>query len=135
MADFPVFERQTNDVVIRVTPRFQDEESAPDKDRYVWSYKVEIENKGDLAVQLITRHWKITDRAGRMQEVNGRGVIGQTPIIKPGDTFEYTSVAPLTEPSGLMEGVYGMTVENGGELEAQIPMFALDSPYDSSRPN
>lgn len=135
MTQSHVFEEKTNDILIRVSPKFLEDESAPDENRYVWSYTVKIENQGSQTVQLLTRYWRITDKAGRIQEVEGNGVVGKTPVIKPGDVFEYTSGAPLSEPSGLMQGVYGLSVEGGGELKANVPLFALDSPYDSSRPN
>ena len=83
----------------------------------------------------MTRHWRITDREGRVQEVNGSGVVGQNPVLAPGETFEYTSGCPLSEPSGVMQGTYRFEDEEGGMLEARIPLFALDSPYDNRAAN
>ena len=101
----------------------------------MWAYRVEIENRGARTLQLVTRHWRITDREGRVQEVNGAGVVGQQPVLPPGGRFEYTSGAPLSAPSGLMQGIYRMTDEHGGYLNARIPLFALDSPYDQRAPS
>ncbi|MEZ5938153.1 MAG: Co2+/Mg2+ efflux protein ApaG [Hyphomonadaceae bacterium] len=129
------FETETDGVVVRVTPSFLEAESAPAQDRYVWAYKVEIENRTDQALKLVTRHWRITDCEGRVQEVNGEGVVGQTPDIAPGERFEYTSGAPLSAPSGVMHGSYRFTEPDGGVVEAEIPMFPLDSPYDLRTPN
>ena len=83
----------------------------------------------------MTRYWRITDSDGRVQEVNGSGVVGQNPVLEPGGRFEYTSGAPLTTPSGMMQGVYRLEDEAGATLDARIPLFALDSPYDERRPN
>ena len=130
----PLYEKKTQDMIIRVRPRFIEDESAPVEHRYVWAYTIQIENAGTRTVQLLTRHWKITDRAGRVQEVHGEGVVGQTPVLEPGDTFEYTSGAPLSEPSGVMEGAYGLS-DGEGDFTVDIPAFSLDSPYDSARPN
>lgn len=129
------YERETHGVIVRVTPHFMDEESAPSENKYFWAYQIEIENTNDHSVQLLTRHWRITDRNGRIQEVTGDGVIGQTPVIEPGETFEYTSGAPLAAPSGVMVGSYGLSNGCGEELTIAIPAFSLDSPYESARPN
>jgi ApaG protein len=124
------YEAETDGVIVRVSPSFLDEESSPENHRYMWAYHVEIENRGERTLQLQTRHWRITDREGRVQVVNGVGVVGQTPVLRPGARFEYTSGAPLAAPSGLMQGSYRLTDETGATVEATIPLFALDSPYD-----
>jgi ApaG protein len=124
------YEAETDGVIVRVSPSFLDEESSPENHRYMWAYHVEIENRGERTLQLQTRHWRITDREGRVQVVNGIGVVGQTPVLRPGARFEYTSGAPLAAPSGLMQGSYRLTDETGATVEATIPLFALDSPYD-----
>jgi ApaG protein len=129
------YEAETQGVVVRVKPAFLDEESSPEENRYIWAYHVEIENRGKRTLQLMTRHWHITDREGRVQEVNGSGVVGQNPVLKPGGRFEYTSGCPLNAPSGMMQGTYSMEDETGAMLEARIPLFALDSPYDRRAPN
>lgn len=129
------YESETHNVVVRVAPSFLDAESSPEDHRYIWAYRVEIENRGTRTLQLMTRHWRITDRDGHVQEVNGVGVVGQTPILKPGETFEYTSGAPLSAPSGMMQGAYRLADESGETLDVTIPLFALDSPYDKRAAN
>jgi ApaG protein len=129
------YEAETDGVIIRVKPNFLDEESSPAENRYFWAYHVEIENRGAHTLQLMTRHWHITDREGRVQEVNGSGVVGQNPVLRPGAKFEYTSGCPLAAPSGMMQGTYGLEDETGAKVEARIPLFALDSPYDRRAPN
>ncbi len=129
------YEAETQGVVVRVRPAFLDEESSPEENRYIWAYHVEIENRSKRTLQLMTRHWRITDREGRVQEVNGSGVVGQNPVLKPGGRFEYTSGCPLNAPSGMMQGAYNLEDETGAMLEARIPLFALDSPYDRRAPN
>lgn len=119
---------QTRGVVVRVNPFFLPDQSDPDDRQWVWAYSVEIENRGDETVQLISRHWVITDARGHVEEVEGDGVIGEQPILKPGETFRYTSGCPLTTPSGVMEGEYRMVTEDGEPFEAQIPAFSLDLP-------
>ncbi|MDP3495931.1 MAG: Co2+/Mg2+ efflux protein ApaG [Hyphomonadaceae bacterium] len=135
MARAPAFEAETDGVIVRVRPVFIDAESSPEEDKFLWAYHVEIENRGKRTLQLMTRHWKITDSDGRMQEVKGEGVVGKQPVLRPGASFEYTSGCPLTTPSGLMQGAYQFEDEDGGAFEAKIPLFALDSPYDERRPN
>ena len=135
MGDSALYERQTQDVVVRVKSRFLDDQSQPADNQFFWAYHIEIENLGDRSIQLMSRHWKITDRAGRQQVVDGHGVIGKTPVIPPGESFSYTSGAPLNEPSGVMEGHYQLTAPNGEELIVAIPAFSLDSPYDRAAPN
>ena len=129
------YEAETDGIVVRVKPAFLEEESSPEQHRFIWAYHVEIENRGSRTFQLMTRHWRITDREGRVQEVNGSGVVGQNPVLAPGETFEYTSGCPLSEPSGVMQGTYRLEDEEGGMLEARIPLFTLDSPYDNRAAN
>jgi ApaG protein len=129
------YEAETDGVIVRVVPAFLDEESSPEDNRFIWAYHVEIENRGTHTLQLMTRHWHITDSAGRVQEVNGSGVVGQNPVLRPGGRFEYTSGCPLNAPSGMMRGTYRLEDENGDVTEARIPLFALDSPYDRRQPN
>jgi ApaG protein len=94
---------------------------------------VRIENKSVETVQLLRRHWKITDSLGRTQEVRGEGVVGECPVLHPGEAFEYTSGTPLATPSGIMVGAYQMETENGTALEVAIPAFSLDSPHQPVR--
>jgi ApaG protein len=118
----------TRDIQVTVTPHYLADKSSPDHDRYFWSYTIEIRNLGRVTVQLKTRHWKITDGFGHVQEVRGPGVVGEQPVLKPGERYEYTSGVPLNTPSGLMSGSYQMVAENGERFDAEVPAFSLDSP-------
>ncbi len=122
----------TRDILVTVEPFFLDDKSEPDESRYVWAYHVQIENQGEREVKLESRYWRITDGFGRVQEVRGDGVVGEQPVIKPGEAYEYTSGAPLTTPSGIMGGRYSMVMPDSGErFEVEIPTFSLDSPHDT----
>ncbi|MEY4879472.1 MAG: Co2+/Mg2+ efflux protein ApaG [Pseudomonadota bacterium] len=125
------FEETTHDIRIEVEPNFLEDESAPEENRYVWAYRITIENKGSRAVQLISRYWRITDAFGRIREVHGAGVVGEQPQIEPGNSYQYTSGAPLETPSGFMTGSYRMRALSGESFEVGIPLFALASPYES----
>jgi ApaG protein len=127
-----MYSETTNDISVTVEPIFLEDQSAPDDGRYVWAYQIRIENQGERAVQLINRHWKITDGTGRLQEVDGPGVVGEQPVLKPGESFEYASGCPLTTPTGFMVGTYEMEYENGDRFDVSIPMFSLDSPHASA---
>lgn len=131
----PLYEHVTEGVRIRVRPKFMYDESEPAIGRYMWAYTVDVENESERTWTILRRHWRIVDALGRMQAVDGDGVIGQTPTLGPGERFSYTSGAPLSAPSGLMSGSYDLVDEEGGELVARIPLFSLDSPYDTSRPS
>jgi ApaG protein len=130
-----MYEQETSGMVVRVAPQFLPEESAPDEGRFVWAYTIEIENRSTDSVQLLSRFWRITDENGLTQEVRGPGVIGQQPIIAPGQSFRYTSAAPLAAPSGVMGGAYSMQRENGEAFDVAVPLFALDSPHISKLAN
>lgn len=131
-----MYEQETAGFVVRVEPQFLAEESAPDEGRYVWGYTIEIENRGLDAAQLVSRFWRITDENGLTQEVRGPGVIGQQPLIGPGQSFRYTSAAPLGAPSGMMMGAYSMLrVANGESFDIAVPLFALDSPHQTRLAN
>lgn len=125
--------RTTRDIVVSVEPEFLDDQSTPDENYYVWSYRVSIENKGRETVQLRSRFWRITDAHGRVQEVHGQGVVGEQPVLKPGEVFEYTSGAPLSTPSGFMAGNYLMQTPGGEMFNVDIPPFSLDSPHHLGR--
>ena len=125
----------TRAIQVTVQPRYLPDQSDPAKSQYVWAYKVRIENQGDVAVQLRSRHWKITDGLGRQQEVKGPGVIGKTPRLRPGEVFEYTSGTPLSTPSGFMGGTYQMVSESGENFDIEIPTFSLDTPNESRQLN
>lgn len=125
-----MYEQVTDNIVIRVEPDFLADQSSPPDHRYIWTYTVEIENKRDEPVQLLSRFWKIADCTGRVQEVHGSGVVGEQPILEPGDVFRYTSGAPLSAPSGVMLGAYEMTTLDGHAFQVNIPAFSLDSPHE-----
>ncbi len=119
----------TRKIEVTVTPRFVSERSSPANGYYFWSYTIDITNLGGETVQLKTRHWRITDALGRLQEVRGPGVVGEQPTLKPGELFEYTSGVPLPTPSGFMTGTYGMVTSEGERFDIEIPAFSLDSSY------
>ena len=120
----------TRGIRVGVQPVFLEDESEPDRGRYVWAYRVRIENAGRETVQLLRRTWRITDAHGHVLHVSGDGVIGEQPTLEPGETFEYTSGTPLETPSGFMEGEYHMVVSLSGEaFDVAIPAFSLDSPH------
>ena len=123
-----MYKATTRAIEVSVEPHYLPDQSEPTKSQYVWSYKVRIENQSDVAVQLRSRHWKITDGLGRLQEVKGPGVVGKTPLLRPGETFEYTSGTPLSTPSGIMGGTYQMVDEAGVKFDIEIPTFSLDTP-------
>jgi len=125
-----MFETTTKAINVRVSPEFLDEQSDPDDHHFFWAYYVEIENCSQTPVRLRTRHWRIIDAHGATQEVMGEGVVGEQPLIQPGETFSYTSGAPLSTPTGFMNGQYKMEEENGDDFLVDIPAFSLDSPYD-----
>ena len=131
----PSYEAVTEGVAVRVQPRFMHDESKPATGEFVWAYTVEIENGSGKTWQLMRRHWKIIDAEGRSQNVDGDGVVGQQPVIKPGEAFKYTSGAPLSAPSGVMGGTYDLQDENEENLTVAIPTFSLDSPYDKAKPS
>lgn len=121
----------TRSIQVTVTLTYVDEQSSPPDGRYFWAYHVEIENLGTETVQLRTRYWRITDAQGRVQEVRGAGVVGQTPVLAPGERFDYTSGCPLDTPQGIMVGEYGMVTDRGEAFTIAIPAFSLDSPAQS----
>jgi ApaG protein len=125
----------TQDINVTVQPIFLEDQSSPTDNHYVWAYRVRIENRGAATVQLRNRHWVITDAMGRIQEVRGAGVVGEQPVLKPGESFEYTSGTPLPTPSGIMEGTYQMEREDGERFSVLIPAFSLDSPHQTMRLN
>ena len=119
----------TRKIEVTVTPRFVSERSSPSNAYYFWAYTIDIANLGAETVQLKTRHWRITDAMGRRQEVRGAGVVGKQPVLKPGESFEYTSGVPLPTPSGFMVGSYGMVTAAGEHFDIEVPAFSLDSSY------
>ena len=118
----------TEGIEVSVEPYYLDDESEPEKGHFVWAYMVEIRNDTNAPVQLRTRYWKIMDGLGRVEEVRGPGVVGEEPVIEPGETYEYSSGCPLKTSSGIMAGSYGMEREDGTKFEVEIPAFSLDLP-------
>lgn len=128
------YSRTTRGVSVTVRSFYLADQSEPDEGRYVWAYRIRIENQGRETVQLLRRTWHITDARGRTQRVQGAGVVGQQPILEPGESFEYTSGTPLETPSGFMYGAYHMVVSASGEaFDVEIPAFSLDSPHQGGR--
>ena len=119
----------TRHIQVTVEPRFLEHDSQPSEGRFVWAYTVEIVNTGPETVQLRSRFWEITDERGVRQEVRGAGVVGERPVLEPGQRFEYTSGCPLDTPSGMMVGSYEMISEEGETFSVSIPAFSLDSPH------
>ncbi|WP_119153347.1 Co2+/Mg2+ efflux protein ApaG [Caldimonas tepidiphila] len=110
-----------------VDPRYLPEESDPDEGVYAFAYTVTVRNTGQVAAQLIARHWVITDATGRVEQVKGLGVVGHQPLLKPGEGFEYTSWTRLRTPRGTMSGSYFCVAEDGERFDAQIPAFSLSA--------
>jgi ApaG protein len=124
-----MYEAVTRNVAVTVTPRYSPERSSPSNSYFFWTYTINITNRGSETVQLKTRHWLITDGRGKEQEVRGPGVVGEQPVLKPGDSFDYTSGVPLQTPSGFMRGSYGMVTEGGEPFDIEVPAFSLDSSF------
>jgi ApaG protein len=130
-----MYSATTRSITVTVKPVFLEDQSSPRDNHYVWAYHVRIENRGNATVQLRSRYWHITDARGHVQEVRGAGVVGEQPVLKPGEAFEYTSGTPLPTPSGIMTGTYQMESEGGGAFDVEIPAFSLDSPHQANRLN
>jgi ApaG protein len=124
-----MYEATTRSIRVSVEPIFEEDESSPGDGHFVWSYTVEIENLSDETVQLRSRYWQITDALGHVQEVRGQGVVGEEPVLGPGDSFCYTGGAPLPTASGIMVGAYQMQSASGELFSVDVPAFSLDSPY------
>ncbi|MCY4238823.1 MAG: Co2+/Mg2+ efflux protein ApaG [Rhodospirillaceae bacterium] len=124
-----MYSETTSGIVVSVEPIYLEDQSEPDDNHYVWAYTVTISNEGNERVQLLNRHWQITNGAGKQQEVRGPGVVGEQPVLEPGQSYKYTSGCPLGTPSGFMVGAYEMTRDDGSRFKVRIPMFSLDSPY------
>jgi len=123
-----MYHEVTRAISVSVDPFYVEEQSEPTENRWVFGYRVVIENQGEATVQLISRHWRITDGRGRLVEVKGEGVVGEQPMLEPGERFEYTSGTPLPTPSGIMTGTYQMVGEDGLWFDVEIPAFSLDAP-------
>jgi ApaG protein len=118
----------TRQIEVTVEPNFLPERSSAEQCKYFWSYTIVITNSSDETVQLRERYWIITDASGRQQHIRGEGVVGEQPVLAPGERFEYTSGVPLSTASGFMAGRYQMVSESGERFEIEVPAFSLDSP-------
>lgn len=128
MADLPLFEEMTDGILVQVTPAYLTEQSDPSEGRFVWAYQVRLINQGPQTVQLLTRRWRITDAMGRVHEVIGDGVVGDKPVLRPGDTYEYSSGTPLGTSSGFMAGIFQLIDTAGRRFAVRVPTFSLDGP-------
>jgi ApaG protein len=124
-----MYQAVTRDIEVTVTPRFASDRSSPDNGYFFWTYTINNKNTVTETVQLKTRHWRITDANGKEQEVQGAGVVGEEPLLKAGESFQYTSGVPLPTPSGFMRGTYGLVSAKGETFDIEIPAFSLDSSY------
>ena len=124
------FTATTHDIAITVTPSYLESQSFPCEEHWSWAYHVRMENTGQQKVQLVSRYWKIIDAKGFVKEVRGPGVVGETPVLEPGQTYEYSSGTLLPTSSGIMSGYYYFTAPENKTLEITIPAFSLDSPSD-----
>jgi len=122
----------TRDITVRVSVTYLPEQSEPSKGRWFWAYHIRIENEGGRAVQLVSREWLITDGRGSQHPVRGEGVVGEQPVLEPGNSFDYVSGCPLTTPTGSMEGRYFMVAADGSNFEVAIPRFPLIAPAVTS---
>lgn len=119
---------KTYQITVTAAPQYVPDQSDPDAERYVFAYTITLENTGTVTAQLISRHWLITDGNSNVQEVRGLGVIGEQPLLRPGEKYEYTSGCQLDTPVGVMRGTYQMMAEDGTAFEAEIPAFTLSIP-------
>lgn len=130
-----MYQKMTESIEVTAKSFYLEDQSSPADGHFVWAYWIRIENQGDQTVQLRNRYWRITDSMGRVQEVRGAGVVGEQPVLKPGESFEYTSGTPLSSPSGIMAGAYQMERADGEMLDVDVPAFSLDSPHEPAKPN
>ena len=128
MTNWNPYTASTREIAVSVEPRYLEARSSPETSQFFWAYRVVIENRGQETVQLLSRHWMITNARGELTEVKGPGVVGEQPVLKPGESFEYTSGAPLNTPSGMMGGAYQMETASGERFDIEIPTFSLDRP-------
>jgi ApaG protein len=132
MAEPTLYRAITKEIVVSVEPTYLEAQSSPGSSQYFWAYRVTIENQGQETVQLRSRHWMITNARGEFTEIKGAGVVGAQPVLKPGESYEYTSGADLNTTSGMMGGAYQMESEGGERFDIEIPTFSLDSPNQSA---
>lgn len=124
-----MYQAVTHNIQVTVEPHFLPEESDPEDGKYFFAYAVEIANLGRSIVQVRTRHWTITDGNGRVDTIEGAGVVGEEPVLHPGESFRYTSGCPLETPTGIMVGQYGVETLEGAHFKIDIPAFSLDAPF------
>ncbi len=130
MAKADEFSETTRGIRVTVRSFYLEDQSEPERGHFVWAYRIAILNEGTETVQLLKRSWHITDAQGRSQQVHGEGVVGEQPVLAPGERFEYTSGTPLHTPSGFMAGTYHMVVSETREpFDVAVPAFSLDSPH------
>lgn len=126
--------KETAGIIVAVRAFFLADQSRPEDRHFVWAYQIRIENAGMVTVKLLRRTWHITDSLGHTQHVRGVGVVGEQPLLEPGEAFEYTSGTPLETPSGFMTGQFHMITATTGEpFDVDVPSFSLDSPYDEHK--
>lgn len=130
-----MYSKTTKGVTVTVTPYFLDDQSSPQEGHYVWAYQVNIKNSSSNTIKLNSRNWVIIDANGKIINIQGEGVVGEFPVLHPGESFEYTSGTPLKTTNGFMQGFYLMSQNNGDQLKIDIPTFSLDSPYDKKKLN
>src|SRR5580658_4607162 len=135
MANWTPYIAHTREISVSVEPTYLEANSSPASSQYFWAYRVVIENQGLETVQLLNRHWMITNARGELNEVKGPGVVGEQPVLKPGESYQYTSGTPLNTPWGMMGGSYQMESESGELFDIEIPTFSLDSPNQSAMVN
>ena len=131
MADRTPYRAITRGIAVSVEVTYLEANSSPGNSQYFWAYRVTIVNQGRETVQLRSRHWMITNSHGELTEVKGPGVVGKEPFLEPGESFSYTSGAPLNTPSGMMGGSYQMESDTGERFDIEIPTFSLDRPNQS----
>jgi ApaG protein len=124
-----MYRATTRDITVEVLPIYLEDQSSPQDEHFVWAYRIQIVNDGPETVQLLRRHWKITDANGQVIEVEGEGVVGEQPVLEPGGAYEYTSGTPLSTPFGVMAGEYHMETAAGEAFQIEIPAFSLTSPF------
>jgi ApaG protein len=123
---------ETRGVTVRVSVTYLAEQSEPAQARWFWAYHIRIENHSEETVQLLSRHWRITDARGMINIVDGEGIVGETPVLRPGESHDYVSGCPLTTPHGSMEGHYTFRRSDGTLFEAAIPFFPLAAPAEAN---
>lgn len=128
-----MYSKTTKGITITVKPYFLEDQSSPHESHYVWAYKVNIQNLSNISMKLNHRNWIIIDAHGKIINVQGEGVVGEFPVLEPGESFEYTSGTPLKTNNGIMQGFYLMSQDNGKQHKIDIPAFSLDSPYNKKK--